>query len=235
MPMEGLKDVLEDILRDLYHAEKQLTRALPKMAKTANSAELKSAFKEHLEVTEGQVQRLEQVFEALGLPVKAKRCAAMEGMVEEGKEVIEQSDEGTPFAIDAALIVAAQKVEHYEMAAYGSARTFAQVLGHEDAANLLQETLDEESEANETLTAIAQRINEQAEQESEGEVGDEETENEDMEMAGAGMGGSKRGSRSAGGNSRSTANGKRGVSNSRTRSNAGGARGGRSSAARSRK
>lgn len=203
MPLEDLRDVLEDLLRDLYHAEKQLTRALPKMAKAATFPDLKAAFEEHLEVTEGQIERLEQVFEALELPVKAKKCIGMEGVIEEGNEVIQEKAKGSPAAIDAALIVAAQKVEHYEMAGYGSARTFAMILGEEQAAQLLQETLDEEGEADKKLSALAEQINEAAEDEEQGEEeSDGDEEEGEMEMASAaGRRSGGRGGNSARGNS----------------------------------
>lgn len=157
--METLQDVLEDQLMDLLNAEKQLVKALPKMAKTASSEELREAIEEHLEVTEGQVERLNEIFALLDQKPRSKTCKAMEGLVEEGKEVIEEKSEGAPAAIDAALIAAAQRVEHYEISAYGSARTFAEVLGLDEIAKLLQQTLDEESEADETLTKIAKSIN----------------------------------------------------------------------------
>jgi len=156
MALENLQDALEDMIKDLYNAEKQLTKALPRMAKAASSPELKQAFQDHLTVTEEQVTRLEEVFRELDMPVRGKHCPGMEGLLEEGKEVLDQQKEGSPAAIDAALIAAGQKVEHYEISAYGSARAFAELLGHERVAELLEETLDEESETNETLTRIAE-------------------------------------------------------------------------------
>lgn len=156
MPLDSLHDLYVDELKDLYNAENQLLKALPKMAKKATAPELKDAFTEHLEVTRKQVKRLEQIFTDLGVSPKGKKCNAMEGLVEEGKEVIEE--DGDPAVIDAALIACAQRVEHYEMAGYGCVRTFANLLGYEQAEALLQETLDEEGEADKTLTELAETI-----------------------------------------------------------------------------
>lgn len=156
MKLEKLDDVLMDSLQDLYHAEKQITRALPKMVKAASDPQLQEAFQEHLEVTENQISRLEECFEELGVKAKAKACPGMQGIIEEGKELIESASKGNPAALDAALVAAAQKVEHYEISAYGSARTFAETLGYEHVAELLQQTLDEESQTNEKLTSIAE-------------------------------------------------------------------------------
>jgi ferritin-like metal-binding protein YciE len=148
-----LDKLLEDQLKDIYNAETQLVRALPKMAKAANADGLREAFTEHLEETRGQVARLDQIGELLGIRLTGKKCVAMEGLIEEGREVIEA--DGEPEIIDAALIAAAQRVEHYEISAYGTARTLAEHLGHDRAAELLQETLDEESAADEKLTAVS--------------------------------------------------------------------------------
>jgi ferritin-like metal-binding protein YciE len=156
MNLETLKELYVEELRDLYNAENQLIKALPKMAKGASSDELKEAFEKHLEQTKGHVQRLEQVFDELGEKTKGKTCQAMKGLIEEGSEVLKAGGEDS--VIDAAIIVAAQKVEHYEIAGYGSVRTFAQLLGQDKAADLLQETLDEESEANELLNKLAEDI-----------------------------------------------------------------------------
>jgi len=153
MKLPTLDRLLEDQLRDLYSAENQLVRALPKMAKAASADGLRQAFTTHLDETRRQVERLNQVGEMLGIKLTGRRCAAMEGLVEEGREVIDS--EGEPEVIDAALIAAAQRVEHYEISAYGSARTLAEHLGHDRAADLLQETLDEESAADEKLTAVS--------------------------------------------------------------------------------
>jgi ferritin-like metal-binding protein YciE len=153
MPAHTLQDLLIETLRDTYNAEKQLVKALPKMAKAANSDELRAAFEEHLEVTRSQVTRLEQAFKELGAAVRGKQCVAMEGLIEEGKELMEEDHD--PEVLDAGLIAAAQKVEHYEIAAYGTMRTWAEMLGHTRAAQLFQETLDEESEADEKLSELA--------------------------------------------------------------------------------
>lgn len=155
MALENLHDVLVDGIRDLYHAEKQLVKALPRMAKAASSIELKGAMEEHLAVTEKHVERLEQVFKELGVAARGKVCHGMMGLIEEGKEVIADKKESSPTALDAALITAAQKVEHYEISAYGSCRAHAELLGLNRVTKLLQQTLDEESQANETLTSIA--------------------------------------------------------------------------------
>src|SRR5262249_1822774 len=151
-----LHDLFVDQLKDLYNAENQLVKALPKMAKAASSPELRSAFEEHLEVTKGHVERLEQVFESLDLPPKGQKCKAMKGLIEEGKELIDEEPEAD--VLDAGLICAAQKVEHYEMAGYGCVRTWARQLGHAEAADLLQQTLDEEGEADKKLTQIAESM-----------------------------------------------------------------------------
>ena len=160
MKLESLHDLFVDELKDIYNAENQLTKALPKMAKAAASDELRTAFESHLEETENQIARLEKIFKKLGESPKGKRCKAMVGLVEEGKELIET--DGEEPVKDAALIAAAQKVEHYEIASYGTLRTYAQLLGYDDAANLLQETLDEEAATDEKLTGLAQNINAEA-------------------------------------------------------------------------
>jgi len=152
-------------LKDIYWAEKFLVKSLPKMSKAASSEELKNAFDEHLSVTEEHVNRLEEVFSLLDMKPSAEKCEAMDGLVKEANEIIEETKEGT-VTRDAALIIAAQKVEHYEIATYGSLRTLARVLKHEDVAELLSSTLDEEKEADETLTGVAEsHINEEASQE----------------------------------------------------------------------
>src|SRR5207302_8917548 len=138
--------------RDLYSAETQIVKALPKMAKAASSDELRGAFEEHLEQTEGHVERLEEIFDRIGVKPKGKKCEAMEGLLDEGKEILKMNAE--PHVRDAALIAGAQRVEHYEMAGYGCARTFARLLGDTDSADLLQQTLDEEGEADKKLTQI---------------------------------------------------------------------------------
>ena len=161
MKMKTLEDLLYHELKDLYSAEKQLTKALPKMAKAASSKDLKTAFETHLEETQHQISRLEEIFEKLQIPSRAHKCKAMEGLVEEGKEILEEDmDEQVR---DAALIAAAQRVEHYEIAGYGCARTFARQLGHDEIADTLQSILDEEKAADEKLTELAmQHINEEA-------------------------------------------------------------------------
>ena len=176
--LNSLRDVLNESVRDLYSAETQLIKALPKMAKAASHPELKAAFVTHLEETKEQVVRLEKVCELLGVKPKGKTCQAMKGLVEEGSEII--SEKGEPAAKDAALIGAAQKVEHYEIAGYGTAVAFATVLGEEDVAALLRETLDEEKTTDQNLTALAEAtVNDEADEENE--EGDEEEEGEDEE------------------------------------------------------
>jgi ferritin-like metal-binding protein YciE len=154
MEIDSLQKLFVEELKDLYSAEKQLVQALPKMVKAASNASLKAAFQEHLEVTKGQVTRLEQVFEVMGKTARAKKCKGMEGLIEEAKEHMEEDME--PEVLDAALISAAQKVEHYEMAGYGTVRTYAKLLGEDQAARLLQQTLDEEGEADKKLTRLAE-------------------------------------------------------------------------------
>jgi len=156
-----LHDAFLDELRDLYDAEKQLTKALPKMAKAATSPVLRDAFEAHLEETRGHVDRLEQVMEGLGEKIRGKHCDGIAGIVEEGKAVMEEEfDDAT---MDACLIAAGQRAEHYEMAAYGTLVAWATAMQHTDAANLLQETLDEEKAADEKLTALAEAgINQEA-------------------------------------------------------------------------
>jgi ferritin-like metal-binding protein YciE len=141
-------------LRDIYSAENQLTKALPKMAKAASTDELRSAFQMHLEETQNHVARLDQIFEMLGVSSRGPKCKGMEGLIAEGNEMMKE--EAEPLVADAGLITSAQRVEHYEIAAYGGARTFAQMLGLTDAAQLLQQTLDEEKRADEKLTTIAE-------------------------------------------------------------------------------
>jgi ferritin-like metal-binding protein YciE len=156
MKLDTLQKLYTDELRDLYNAENQLMKALPKMAKAASSEELKDAFEKHLEQTKGHVERLEQVFEELGEKPKGKTCRAMKGLIEEGSEILKEDGEDS--VIDAGIIVAAQKVEHYEIAGYGSVRTFAHLLGQNKAAELLQTTLDEEAETNQLLNRLAESI-----------------------------------------------------------------------------
>ena len=157
---ENLSKIFEDTLKDIYWAEKHLTKALPKMVKAAYDENLSAAFDAHLKETEGHVERLEQVFGQLGKKPQAKKCPAMEGLVEEGKEVIEEYEEG--YARDAALIIAAQKIEHYEIAAYGSLKAHAKMMGEEDIVALLEETEEEEGNADKKLTEISETVNQQA-------------------------------------------------------------------------
>jgi ferritin-like metal-binding protein YciE len=156
MKLDTLKTLYINELRDLYNAENQLVKALPKMAKAASSEELKDAFEKHLKQTKSHVERLEEVFEEIGEKPKGKTCKAMKGLIEEGSEILHE--DGEESVIDAGIIVAAQKVEHYEIASYGSVRTFAQLLGKDRSAELLQTTLDEESETNEALNQLAEGI-----------------------------------------------------------------------------
>jgi len=153
MEFESLADVFEAELRDLYSAEQQLVGALPNIVSAATSKELASAIEAHLDETRGHVSRLEQVFDSVGLKTEAEHCDGMDGLLKEGSEVAEAGGDGE--ARDAALIGAAQRVEHYEIAAYGTARTLAEQLGHKDAVGLLNQTLDEESAADQKLTQIA--------------------------------------------------------------------------------
>src|SRR5690348_15993505 len=154
MEMNDLRDLYIDELRDLYSAEKQLLRALPKMAKNANDDTLRQAFETHTEETKGHVEWLEQIFDKLGKKPGGKTCKAMQGLVEEGKEKMEEDAE--PEVLDAGLISAAQRVEHYEIAGYGTVRTYAKLLGDENAARLLQKTLDEEGQTDKKLTQLAE-------------------------------------------------------------------------------
>lgn len=164
-----LTELFIEELKDIYWAEKHLVKSLPKMQKATTSEELATAFEEHLAVTEEQVTRLEQVFELMGEKPRGKKCEAMDGLVREAESVIEDTEEGSATR-DVALIIAAQKVEHYEIASYGSLATLAKTIGKEEVANLLGETLEEEKEADELLTQIAENsINFDASTEEEGE------------------------------------------------------------------
>ena len=156
MKLDNLRKLFVEELRDLYSAENQLVKALPKMATGASSEELKQALEDHLEQTQGHVERLEEIFEQLDETPKGKTCKAMKGLVEEGSEILEEDGEDS--VVDAGIIAAAQKVEHYEIASYGTVRTWAGLLGEKEAAELLQETLDEEGEANKLLNKLAQDI-----------------------------------------------------------------------------
>ena len=153
MTLSTLEDAFIHELRDLLSAEKQLIQALPRMARSANHSDLKSAFEKHTRETEQQYARLEQVFEMIGRPARAKKCEAMAGLIEEAKSILEEKAE--PEVLDALLIASAQKVEHYEIAVYGTVIQWAQMLGHDDAAGLLEQTLGEEKETDAKLTEIA--------------------------------------------------------------------------------
>jgi ferritin-like metal-binding protein YciE len=171
MPNKGLRELYIDELKDLYNAETQLMKALPKLAKAASSEELSQGFEEHLEQTKGHVERLEKIFESLDESPKGKKCAGMEGLVKEGSEVIDEDYEGA--VLDAALIGAAQRVEHYEIAGYGTASEFANLLGEEEHVSLLNQTLEEEKETDEKLTELAKTINSQANAGEESEEAEE--------------------------------------------------------------
>jgi len=163
MKLNSLREVLADGVKDLYSAENLLVKALPKMAKGCNSEALRDALTHHLEETKGHVERLERVAEALDITPKGKTCKAMKGLIEEGQEILEK--DGDPSAVDAAIICAAQKVEHYEIASYGSMRTFATLLGENEIADLFQQTLDEEGTADKKLTDVAESgLNQEAAQ-----------------------------------------------------------------------
>jgi ferritin-like metal-binding protein YciE len=176
MAAENLQELFVEELRDVYDAEKQITKALPKMAKAVESDELRAAFEEHLDITRMQINRLEEVFKSLGLAARGKTCDGMKGLLEEGQSHMEELDGST---LDAALIGAAQRVEHYEMAAYGTLATWADLLGYQDAKDLLGQTLEEEKEADEKLTGIAGQINPEAEV----EAGSNENEQQNGGMA----------------------------------------------------
>lgn len=177
---EGLGELFKDSLKDIYWAEKALVKALPKMMKNASNEVLVDAIGGHLEVTKLQVTRLEDVFASIGLKPQAKECAAMQGLIEEAEEIMEEAS--NDYVRDAGIIAAAQKVEHYEIASYGTLRAFALALGFEDAASLLGETLEEEKEADDALTEIAEdSINSDAVTASDENDDDDEDEEEDDE------------------------------------------------------
>ncbi|HEY4933893.1 MAG TPA: ferritin-like domain-containing protein [Terriglobales bacterium] len=157
MTKNSLLGLFVDELRDIYSAEKQLTKALPKMAKAAASEELRNGFTAHLEQTRGHVERMEQIFEALGERASGKKCAGMTGLIAEGSEVMDEDFEGD--VMDAALIAAAQRVEHYEIAAYGTLCAFADLLGQSQYASLLRQTLEEEKQTDQKLTELSEEIN----------------------------------------------------------------------------
>jgi ferritin-like metal-binding protein YciE len=170
--MESLDELLQEELKDILDAEKQLTKALPKLAKKASSSELQGAFQDHLRQTEQHIERLEQVFEQLGMPVRGKRCEGMKHLIAEGEQMMrEAADDATR---DALMIAAAQKVEHYEIAAYGTVRTWANRLGKGDVAALLEDTLEEEKETDQKLTTIAESFINEAAARGAGEEEEEE-------------------------------------------------------------
>ena len=173
--METLNELLQEELKDIYDAEKQLTKTLPKLAKKAGSEELKEALEYHLQQTEHQVERLEQIFDELGMPARGKKCKGMQNLIAEGEDAMGNAEDEA--ARDAVMIASAQKVEHYEIATYGTLRTWATLLGNRDVASLLEETLEEEKEADQRLTEIAESSVNKA---AAGEEG--------MEEAGAGRG-----------------------------------------------
>jgi ferritin-like metal-binding protein YciE len=160
MPAENLQELLIDELKDIYSAEKQIIRALPKMAKAAKSPALRQAFETHLDETKGQIERLDQIFETLGKKAGGKVCHGMQGVIEEGKEMMDELEKGD--VRDAGLISAAQRVEHYEIAAYGTVREYAKMLGQKDVAKLLDQTLEEEKATDEKLNSIAAQVNNEA-------------------------------------------------------------------------
>jgi len=206
--IDSLDTLLEEELRDIYDAEKQLTKALPKLAKKATHEELKAAFQQHLGQTEQHIERLEQVFESLELPAKGKKCDGMRNLIKEGEEMLaEAEDDATR---DAVMIAAAQKVEHYEIASYGTMRTWANLLGHDDVAQLLEETLNEEKETDQNLTQIAESFVNPA---SAAEGDEEEEQTSGRQMRGA------RGATSRGSQQQAADRGKRSGSSSRAASN----------------
>ena len=173
MTKNSLNELYVDELKDLFSAENQLVKALPKMAKAASSEELRQGFEDHLEQTKEHVARLEQIFESIGESAKGKKCLGMEGLVKEGAEIMDEDFDSD--VMDAALISAAQRVEHYEIAAYGTVRDYAELLNQREQASLLQETLDEEKETDRRLTELSKKINAQATEKGE-EAGEEEAE-----------------------------------------------------------
>lgn len=173
MRKDSLRQLYVDDLRDLYNAETQLVKALPKMAKASSNAELRQAFEEHLRQTSEQVSRLEQIFDMLDEKPSGKKCLGMDGLIKEGSETMQEDYEDA--VMDAAIIGAAQRVEHYEIAGYGTVRTFAELLGENEHVSLLEETLEEEKQADEKLTQLAEQINSEA-VESESETEEEQPE-----------------------------------------------------------
>lgn len=178
MKLESLQDLFHEELKDLYHAETQILKVLPKLARAATLPELKEAFEAHLEETKAQKERLEKVFQLLGMPVKGKTCEGMKGILAEGQETL---DDAGDIVMDAALIAAANRMEHYEIAGYGCVRTYAQELGFDEVAALLQQTLDEEHAADDTLTELAVTCANLA---AEAGTAQDEDEDEDEDEAG---------------------------------------------------
>ena len=191
MKLETLKDLYLEELKDIYDAENQILKALPKMAKAATNEDLRDAFQEHEEITKGQVDRLDQIFDRLGTRAKGRKCKAMEGLVEESKELL--SEDSADDVRDAGLIASAQRVEHYEMAVYGTLRTYAEQLGFDEDAELLQETLDEEEEADEKLTDLALECVNTAASEGESEEDEEPQAKRSSERPGGTRSSSRRG------------------------------------------
>lgn len=165
MPNSSIRELYIHELKDLYNAETQLTKALPKMAKAASNAELRQAFEEHLRQTSEHVSRLEQIFEMVEEKASGKKCLGMEGLVKEGADTMKEDFEGS--VMDAAIIGAAQKIEHYEISGYGTVRELAELLGEDEHVSLLEETLEEEKQTDEKLTQLAETINSQAQEEGE--------------------------------------------------------------------
>lgn len=169
MQKDSLRQLYVNELKDLYNAETQLVKVLPKMAKASSNAELRQGFEEHLRQTSEHVSRLEQIFDMLGEKATGKKCLGMDGLVKEGAEVMSEDYEGA--VMDAAIIGAAQRVEHYEIAAYGTVRTFAEILGENEHVSLLEQTLEEEKQTDEKLTQLAEEINSQAAQAEQEVIG----------------------------------------------------------------
>jgi len=177
-----LQEFFMDALKDIYWAEKKLTKTLPKLQKGATTQQLKDAIEEHLSQTQEHVSRLEEAFQMMGKKAQAKKCEAMEGLVKEGESILEETERGS-MTRDAGIIAAAQKVEHYEIATYGTLVTLAKTMGEDDVAELLAQTLEEEKQTDQNLTSIAEGgINWEAEQEDEEEEGEEEEEEEEEEQ-----------------------------------------------------
>ena len=192
MTQETLQELFVDQIRDLYDAEKQIVKALPKMAKAANAEELSDALQKHLQETQQQVSRLEEIFRMQGVPAKGKPCKGMKGLLEEGSEALEEEDENL---MDLSIIAAAQKVEHYEISAYGTAKAIAEKLGDKGAMQLLEETEEEESAADSTLTEIAMSLYDSTDSSEDMEEDEEvegEEEEEESRTASAGARGSSR-------------------------------------------